>query len=126
MTLCAVTPHVGVWIETFREICRLRIILSLPTWECGLKRRCTDKEKERGWSLPTWECGLKLDVYVGYPIAAKSLPTWECGLKPPGPFGRHRRTVTPHVGVWIETRQLAILSDKTRVTPHVGVWIETQ
>ena len=33
-----VTPHVGVWIETdvFCEVKRVRV--SLPMWECGLKR----------------------------------------------------------------------------------------
>ena len=36
----------------------------------------------------------------------------------------HNR-VTPHVGVWIETRNGFDLSSKRNVTPHVGVWIET-
>ena len=34
-------------------------------------------------------------------------------------------TVTPHVGVWIETLKCARLSATYLVTPHVGVWIET-
>ena len=34
--------------------------------------------------------------------------------------------VTPHVGVWIETRLLGSLRHTGSVTPHVGVWIETR
>ena len=49
-----------------------------------------------------------------------------CGLKQWHLWNTHNhRTVTPHVGVWIETvLSLRILSI-TNVTPHVGVWIET-
>ena len=34
-------------------------------------------------------------------------------------------TVTPCVGVWIETRFIMALPDELVVTPCVGVWIET-
>ena len=34
-------------------------------------------------------------------------------------------SVTPHVGVWIETTLIPLASIQSRVTPHVGVWIET-
>ena len=33
--------------------------------------------------------------------------------------------VTPFVGVWIETENLAANVGGTKVTPFVGVWIET-
>ena len=33
--------------------------------------------------------------------------------------------VTPHVGVWIETKTLQPVAKGYAVTPHVGVWIET-
>ena len=33
--------------------------------------------------------------------------------------------VTPHVGVWIETRYWNTGIESIGVTPHVGVWIET-
>ena len=36
-----------------------------------------------------------------------------------------RETVTPYVGVWIETHVCAGVSAKEFVTPYVGVWIET-
>ena len=34
-------------------------------------------------------------------------------------------TVTPHVGVWIETSLSQLVTHAWAVTPHVGVWIET-
>ena len=34
--------------------------------------------------------------------------------------------VTPHVGVWIETKRRSCTRFDRRVTPHVGVWIETR
>ena len=33
--------------------------------------------------------------------------------------------VTPHVGVWIETKEADAIEKLSLVTPHVGVWIET-
>ena len=33
--------------------------------------------------------------------------------------------VTPHVGVWIETKKETMRPITGNVTPHVGVWIET-
>ena len=33
-----VTPHVGVWIETFVPQQPPLTVWSLPTWECGLKQ----------------------------------------------------------------------------------------
>ena len=41
-------------------------------------------------------------------------------------FVRLSVSVTPHVGVWIETVQSAMDNMPTDVTPHVGVWIETR
>ena len=32
-----VTPLVGVWIEIFRSGDILTYVMSLPSWECGLK-----------------------------------------------------------------------------------------
>ena len=51
-----------------------------------------------------WECGLKHYVDGVIYKAAKSLLMWECGLKQHIPANyRKRLTVTPYVGVWIET-----------------------
>ena len=56
-------------------------LVSLPTWECGLKTRHEDVSGAGKPSLPTWECGLKLKN-MGYKVMKSvSLPTWECGLK---------------------------------------------
>ena len=38
-----VTPHVGVWIETTDIVYMAPILMSLPTWECGLKHICAYK-----------------------------------------------------------------------------------
>ena len=38
---------------------------------------------------------------------------------------RMHHGVTPHVGVWIETKRGSKNPITARVTPHVGVWIET-
>ena len=50
---------------------------------------------------------------------------WECGLKHPPQGIYYYRSVTPHVGVWIETIEVQHLVIRKVVTPHVGVWIET-
>ena len=36
------------------------------------------------------------------------------------------KSVTPHVGVWIETLRTRCCRVAITVTPHVGVWIETE
>ena len=77
-------------------------------------------------SHPSWVCGLKLlQRYPGYrgssvtPFVGVWIETaW--GLHP----GREGR-VTPFVGVWIETRPRGSFHFPSCVTPFVGVWIET-
>ena len=56
----------------------------------------------------------------------ESHPSWVCGLK----LQRHRSiyrasSVTPLVGVWIETSLTNGDKEFGAVTPLVGVWIET-
>ena len=82
-------------------------IESHPTWVCGLKQSVQGEVCSLLWSHPTWVCGLK--QWFGHPWSAYILshPTWVCGLK-------HMMllcmmnllTVTPYVGVWIETSEL--------------------
>ena len=55
----AVTPFVGVWIETTEAT---KISTSLP-------------------SHPSWVCGLKLKISVNLWVNAQSHPSWVCGLK---------------------------------------------
>ena len=37
----------------------------------------------------------------------------------------HTPSVTPYVGVWIETDNMDKIKTYVIVTPYVGVWIET-
>ena len=80
--LPCVTPFVGVWIEIFfKEYSFFNEFASLPSWECGLKYRCSFEFVGDKSSLPSWECGLKyLESYLK-DVYEPSLPSWECGLK---------------------------------------------
>ena len=55
----------------------------------------------------------------------KSHPIWVCGLKPCGKARWMAISVTPYMGVWIETGHRSSLLHRTKVTPYMGVWIET-
>ena len=56
----------------------------------------------------------------------ESHPAWVCGLKRKWTDLNHMRlSVTPCVGVWIETHPLKREFTGMIVTPCVGVWIET-
>ncbi len=100
----AVTPFVGVWIETYNNSEETGVIGVTPfvgvwietTRRCGSTKMAT--------SHPSWVCGLKRNILASLENA---------------------RTVTPFVGVWIETDYFRNIKYKYRVTPFVGVWIET-
>ena len=101
----AVTPFVGVWIETSLRFTSLASKQVTPFVGVWIE---TDTSHDKHWpprSHPSWVCGLKL-------LLAPLLSTW------------HR--VTPFVGVWIETFAHLVLKQALRVTPFVGVWIETE
>ena len=56
----AVTPCMGVWIETERLLTiRLWNSLSHPVWVCGLKQGFQRNQHHRAESHPVWVCGLK-------------------------------------------------------------------
>ena len=55
-----------------------------------------------------------------------SHPAWVCGLKLFADRGGRNQTVTPCVGVWIETTDDEQRNELFDVTPCVGVWIETR
>ena len=78
----AVTPFVGVWIETFRLAGYGEFIESHPSWVCGLKPGSAPGVGESILSHPSWVCGLKLVNYIHQVFSD---------------------LVTPFVGVWIET-----------------------
>ena len=54
-------------------------------------------------SHPTWVCGLKLNKLTECIAEPRSHPTWVCGLKQAMMLLRLISSVTPYVGVWIET-----------------------
>ena len=54
-------------------------------------------------SHPTWVCGLKRDTFTQLGDRKQSHPTWVCGLKQAMMLLRLISSVTPYVGVWIET-----------------------
>ena len=99
-------------------------------------------------SHPSWVCGLKLTCTDDVTLVLLSHPSWVCGLKQNDLQSANvAKTVTPFVGVWIETlgekeklpyiwshpSWVCGLKLKSRchqsvegfVTPFVGVWIET-
>ena len=65
-----VAPHVGAWIETYSPDGDRRIMVSLPTWERGLKRLLGLALRGSPWSPPTWERGLKLAGMQGRKLGA--------------------------------------------------------
>ena len=77
-------------------------------------------------SHPSWVCGLKPEQQHDIVCRSESHPSWVCGLKLFNLL-RHNivKTVTPFVGVWIETLSLQKSQENVNVTPFVGVWIET-
>ena len=99
----AVAPFVGVWIEMNRIFITSFVLMSLPSWECGLKFCIELSFSKKQRSLPSWECGLKL-----YPAS------------------KHGKTayVAPFVGVWIEISKMSAFYQLSAVAPFVGVWIE--
>ena len=56
----------------------------------------------------------------------QSHPVWVCGLKQVVRYGKAKeQTVTPCMGVWIETLCPVSICKAWGVTPCMGVWIET-
>ena len=54
-------------------------------------------------SLPSWECGLKCLLPMSLATISESLPSWECGLKSERACATEIPwSVAPFVGVWIE------------------------
>ena len=77
----AVTPFVGVWIEIPETFVSPSNLMSLPSWECGLKfqgLRCLCSPDSVTPFVGVW-------IEIGQPQLQihfhSSLPSWECGLK---------------------------------------------
>ena len=59
VTVTAVAPHVGAWIETKQPLVLTQSMMSRPTWARGLKLSNTRREVLLSESRPTWARGLK-------------------------------------------------------------------
>ena len=100
--------------------------VSHPSWVCGLKHSWTSWRSRTMTSHPSWVCGLKLVWQAVDDVALLSHPSWVCGLKL-----RHRQrgdsSQVSHPSWVCGLKQLIEQLDtmSTSVTPFVGVWIET-
>ena len=102
------------------------ILLSLLSWERGLKFLCRCSWNCYWWSLLSWERGLKFLKILLLLKPLMSLLSWERGLK----FHCCRLCicrlchVAPLVGAWIEILPELPLVPNYSVAPLVGAWIE--
>ena len=102
------------------------MILSHPSWVCGLKPGTVDAEQREYYVTPFVGVWIETWIVIFAEDIAESHPSWVCGLKLSAIECRGKKEgVTPFVGVWIETLNLPPLLCATNVTPFVGVWIET-
>ena len=100
----------GAWIETPQIKRVIHAVLSLPSWERGLKRCTIYIQQNRIMSLPSWERGLKQEIYNPKEEDTPSLPSWERGLKPtPTHIIVLTQRVAPFMGAWIETFKLTAI-----------------
>ena len=77
----AVTPCMGVWIETLELGDYCKKIPSHPVWVCGLKLDVFGRFITLNESHPVWVCGLKLAEIVVTVARVPLHPVWVCGLK---------------------------------------------
>ena len=77
----AVTPCMGVWIETKPSRESINRHKSHPVWVCGLKQAFVFMLVTLLKSHPVWVCGLKLISVSLLDNTLMSHPVWVCGLK---------------------------------------------
>ena len=77
----SVTPFVGVWIETRGSQEKFILVMSHPSWVCGLKPDTGLRLATGLASHPSWVCGLKRERSGEIRRKAESHPSWVCGLK---------------------------------------------
>ena len=101
-----VTPHTGVWIETY----------------------CAKKWLRQAPVTPHTGVWIETSAEVAdCTVSQASRPIRACGLKQAiCRVNRLDSEVTPHTGVWIETSYRQLRNHYYNVTPHTGVWIETK
>ena len=85
--IMAVAPLVGAWIEIgVINYSSHSPLMSLPSWERGLKFRRITSDRIVIVSLPSWKRGLKY-LSNHQPLRTEqSLPSWERGLKYENPI----------------------------------------
>ena len=121
-----VTPFVGVWIETLNLAYRAM----LP---CHTLRGCVDWNNGTAdingsiiVSHPSWVCGLKPQGSRWRHQSRQVTPFVGVWIETPSKAEKVlKKEVTPFVGVWIETSDWFQRCWIQAVTPFVGVWIET-
>ena len=79
-TAC-VAPLVGAWIEIMKSALGGIICTVAPLVGAWIEICLTHKEKRSLVSLPSWERGLKYFVHLTLFCCSASLPSWERGLK---------------------------------------------
>ena len=144
----AVTPFVGVWIETDINCLVLAILSVTPFVGVWIETSTCSILKSTLESHPSWVCGLKLVIlsfflielivtpFVGVWIETSSIltmilhilshPSWVCGLKLTN-YAESKQNLESHPS-WVCGLKLIKTScfiDLRFVTPFVGVWIET-
>ena len=77
----AVTPFVGVWIETNSGFTREFLAMSHPSWVCGLKHE-PRKDQGSGHRVTPF-VGVWIETFTDFPSITNTLshPSWVCGLK---------------------------------------------
>ena len=99
-----VTPFVGVWIETGLTSNAKVTTQSHPSWVCGLKQLANDVDFASQIVTPFVGVWIETSDKVLVKLLIESHPSWVCGLKQKSMAnGGYLIQVTPFVGVWIET-----------------------
>ena len=101
------------------------ILLSLPSWECGLKFAIMNGNTVPNTVAPFVGVWIEIKFFGIYTACIQVAPfvgVWiEICRDDAGYF---YVTVAPFVGVWIEIRYRCCSCDRFSVAPFVGVWIE--
>ena len=101
------------------------MLWSHPSWVCGLKQQtfahAATQQSHTLRGCVDWNNKSRGDSKISQSHTLRGCVDWNFKTQ----FKRKRRTVTPFVGVWIETFCKCHIRSLKAVTPFVGVWIET-
>ena len=121
----SVTPCVGVWIETQNKTNQTSIDIVTPCVGVWIETEYSCSDASYAVSHPAWVCGLKhllrTSILVHVCHTLRGCVDWNLPIT----LDLSLLSVTPCVGVWIETMAQARAAMLNAVTPCVGVWIET-